>query len=485
MPGSTLHEDSFFFIQAGTLCSRTPVTCSPDTSVVDLARLMQKHNISGVIVSDDEIPQGVVTLRDLRNLVATAPETLQYKTVADIMHAGLITIQEQDYLFKAIFTMARHKIHRLVVTNAAGRITGLLTNTDLLRIQTRCPLYLSQEIETCENFEQLRAIGRRMTEMLEYAINTGADTHSLISLIAHFNDTLTMRVIALMDQLEGIRLPEGCAFLMLGSEGRGEQTLRTDQDSALVYADDMPLEQIPAMERFASRLVDALEYLGVPRCPGNTMAINPQWCHSLSDWKTILTQWINTPSPDNMVNFGMFQDMRAIYGDLSLQQALREHIIGITHQTALFFPYMARNIVRFKPPLGLFGQIKTDSDGEHKGTFDLKKGGVFTLTLGVSLVALERGIMGGNTWEKIERLRQQGSFATSDLDAVEDAFSFLLHLRLRSQFKALKEGSKPNNRIDPQLLSERERDLLKQAFKGVNQIIHMLKGHFQLDMIRG
>jgi len=217
-----------------------------------------------------------------------------------------------------------------------------------------------------------------MSEMLEYAINTGADTHSLISLIAHFNDALTTRVITLMEQLEGISLPEGTAFLMLGSEGRGEQTLRTDQDSALVYADDLPPERMPEMDRFAARLVETLEYLGVPRCPGNTMAINPQWRHSLSEWKEILTQWISTPKPDNMVNFGMFQDMRAIHGDFALQQALREHIITTTHQTALFFPYMARNIVRFKPPLGLFGQIKTDSRGKDRGTFDLKRGGIYT-----------------------------------------------------------------------------------------------------------
>lgn len=484
MPGNALHEDSFFFIQAGKLCSKSPVTCSPHTSVIELARLMQQHNISGVIVADHDTPHGIVTLRDLRNLVANAPETLLEKTVADIMHPGLITIQENDYLFNAIFTMAKHKIHRLVVTDCEGKITGLLTNTDLLRVQTRCPLYMSQEIETCESFEQLRTVSNRMTEMLEYAINTGADSHSLISLIAHFNDVLTMHAITLMDSLEGIRLPEGAAFLMLGSDGRGEQTLRTDQDSALVYADNLPPERIPELQRFSARLVDALEYLGVPRCPGNTMAINPQWFHSLSEWKTILNQWINTPTPDNMVNFGMFQDMRAIHGDVSLQQSLHEHIIAVSHQTELFFPYMARNIVRFKPPLGLFGQIKTDSERDNNGSCDLKKSGIFTLTLGVSLLALDRGFMGGNTWEKIDRLRNQGAFTEADLDIVEHAFSYLLHLRLRSQLKAVKEGLVPDNRIYPEQLSERERDLLKQAFKGVNQIIQMLKSQFKLDLIR-
>lgn len=480
MPGTNPHEESFYFIQAGTLCSRRPITCSPETGIVDLARLMQRHNITGAIVTDGEVPQGVVTLRDLRNLVATDPDSLRYRTAADIMHPGLITIREQDHLFKAIFTMAKHRIHRLVVTDDTGSVTGLLTNTDLLRVQTRCPLYLSQEIETCGNFEQLRTIGGRMTDMLHYAISTGADTHSLISLIAHFNDELTMRAITLLDCLEGIRLPEGVALLALGSDGRGEQTLRTDQDSALVYADDLPPEQMPQVERFADRLVESLDYLGVPRCPGNTMVTNPQWRHSLSEWKHILSRWIETPLPDNMVNFGMFQDMRAIHGEHSLQRELREHIIAVSHQTALFFPYMARNIVRFKPPLGMFGQIKTDADG----TFDLKKGGIFTLTLGISLLALDQGIMGGNTWEKIERLRQQGKLSPGDLDAAEEAFGFLLNLRLHSQFAAVREGSRPDNRLDPSRLNERERERLKQAFKGVNQVIQLLKGYFQLDMIR-
>ena len=186
-----------------------------------------------------------------------------------------------------------------------------------------------------------------------------------------------------------------------------------------------------------------------------------------------------------MVNFGMFQDMRAMHGSLALEQQLREHILAESHRQALFFSYMARNIVRFKPPMGLFGRIKTESRGDYKGMFDLKRGGIFALTLGVSLLSLYYGNMGGTTWEKIGRLRQLGKIAAEDLDKIEESFTFLLKLRLQRQFRALESGRKPTNYIDPLVMTDRERELLRNAFKGVNLLLHILEETFQLKMIRG
>lgn len=483
MPDYLLHEDSFFFIPVDAVCRRPAITCSPDTGLVEMARLMKSHNISGIVVVENERPSGIVTLRDVRNLIADAVDDITGMTVRDIMKSELITIGSSDYLFKAIFLMAKHNIHRLIVVTEQDQLAGVLTNTDLLRVQTRCPLYLSQEIEASETFEQLRTTGQRMTEMLKFALTAGADIQSLISLIAHFNDAMNQRVIVLMDKLDSIRLPAGVTYLVLGSEGRGEQTLRTDQDNAIVYDDSLSEQALKEVERFADRIVDRMEFVGVPRCPGGTMASNPEWRHSLSQWKELLTRWIITPQPDNMVNFGMFQDMRGIHGSQELEQALREHIIATTRQHAIFFPYMARNIVRFKPPMGMFGRIKVESRGEHRGMFDLKKGGIFALTLGVSLLALDNGTMGGNTWEKIGRLRQLGKFAVHDLDVIEEAFSFLLYLRLSRQSRALDAGKKPSNHVDPLVMTDREREQLRAAFKGVNVLLHMLQNYFQLDLV--
>lgn len=483
MPDISINQDSFFFIAVDFLCHRQPITCTPETKVVEMAGMMQQHNISGIVVVEGTTPVGVVSLRDLRDLVAHNLAGIAALSVREVMRTKLITIGRHDYLFKAIFKMAKHSIHRLVVLNNDGSLAGVITNTDLLRVQTRCPLYLSQEIEATENFDQLLKTGMRMMEMLQFATRGGADTQSLISLIAHFNDAMTLRVIELLDSLEGVRLPAGAAWLALGSEGRGEQTLRTDQDNAIVYVDGLPQEDLEQIRIFAERVVERLVFIGVPLCPGGTMASNPEWRHSVSDWKQILTRWITTPSADNMVNFGMFQDMRTMYGSKELEPILREHIIATSHQDSLFFPYMARNIVRFKPPMGMFGRIKTESRGEHRGTFDLKKGGIFALTLGISLLALHYGSMGGNSWEKIGRLRETGKIAAHDLDHIEESFSFLLKLRLQKQFRALEAGKQPSNHVDPLVLTEREREQLRAAFNGVNLLLHILEDMFQLKMI--
>jgi CBS domain-containing protein len=253
-----INEDSFFFIPVDSICRRPAITCSPKLSLVEMAGLMKLHNISGIVAVEGEKPVGIVSLRDLRNLIADAPDTLTDLTVGAIMRTGLITIHARDYLFKAIFLMAKHNIHRLIVVDDRENLVGVMTDTDLLRIQTRSPLYLVQEIEAATSLEQLRTIGKKMIGMLQYAIKTNADTQSLIQLIAHFNDALTERLIFILAANEGIRLPAGAAYLALGSEGRCEQTLRTDQDSAIVYRDELSTDQLAEVRRFAERIVAAL-----------------------------------------------------------------------------------------------------------------------------------------------------------------------------------------------------------------------------------
>ncbi|MCE1225905.1 MAG: DUF294 nucleotidyltransferase-like domain-containing protein [Geobacteraceae bacterium] len=484
MADSLIHQDTFYFIEVDLLCTRVPITCPPQTGLIEMASLMQQHNISGIVVVEDEKPVGIVSLRDLRNCVATNYLALPSLTVKDLMQTDLITIRRHDYLFKAIFKMARYNIHRLVVVNDDGSLAGVITNSDLLRIQSRCPLYLSQEIEAADSFEQLQGTGARILELLQFVVKAGADTQSLISLISHFNDLMTLQVISLLERFEGVKLPRSAAFLVMGSEGRGEQTLRTDQDNAIVYSDSVSTDELKQIKQFAGRVVDRLEFIGVPRCPGGIMASNRQWCHSISTWQRIIARWIGTPTLKNMVKFGMFQDLRVIHGNLSLEKKLREHIIATSHNHTLFFSYMAHNIVQFSPPLGLFGKIKLEQKGEHKGSFDLKKGGIFAITQGVSLLALLHHSMGGTTWDKLGWLRQDSQISEDDLNCIEEAFSLLVRLRLMVQLDAVAAGKTPDNYCDPALLSNREQDQLRTALKSVNLMLQILKDTFQLDLLR-
>lgn len=483
MPDHTLHEDSFFFIPVDAICHRPAITCAPETGLVEMARLMKAHNISGIVAVEEGRPVGIVSLRDMRNLIADAVDDISGLTVRDVMKTGLITIRCSDYLFKAVFMMAKHNIHRLIVIDDLNQLAGVMTDTDLLRIQTRSPLYLVQEIESATTLDQLKAIGSKMTGMLRYAVRTNADAQSLIQLIAHFNDAFTQRLIFILELRHDLRLPTGAAYLALGSEGRQEQTLRTDQDSAIVYRDNLSHDKLVLVHRFAERISAALDSVGVPLCPGNMMASNPEWCHSISEWKLLTEQWISHPDADATVKFGVFQDLRVLHGDRSFEDELREHICECTRRISLFFPSMARNIVRFKPPVGMFGRFVVEKNGEQRGKLDLKKGGLFALTRGVGLIALEAGIMGGTTWDKLERLHSQNLISEHDLEMISEAFTFLIRMRLEKQLIAVTSGKDPGNFVDPMVLREHERDQLRAAFKGVDILLHILKSRYQLDLM--
>ncbi len=482
MPNNALNEDNYSFMPVNSICRAPAITCPPELGLVEMARRMKTANISGIVVVDHDTPVGIVTLRDLRNLIADVGNKIETLTVGEVMKTGLITIRTGDYLFKAIFLMAKHNIHRLVVVDECDRLFGVITDTDLLRIQIRTPLYLVQEIESATAIEDLRLISSKMTGMLQYAVKTTADAQSLIQLISHFNDALTRRLIYLLDGCHNVRLPIGAAFLALGSEGREEQTLRTDQDNAIVYRDNLTSEEKLETQRFAERIVSALEFVGVPLCPGKMMANNPDWCHSLSEWKQLTERWIKMPGADETVHFGVFQDLRVLHGEKSLEDELRNHISEYVRGNSIFFPCMARNIVRFKPPIGMFGRLLVEKKGEQRGKLDLKKGGLFALTKGISLIALESGIMGGTTWSKLERLQTLQLVSDQDLEIIRDAFSFLTRLRLEKQLIALSSGEEPGNSVDPLNLTEREREQLRAALRGVETLLKVLISRYQLDL---
>jgi len=319
--------------------------------------------------------------------------------------------------------------------------------------------------------------------MVTRAMRAGADTRSLVHLIAHFNDGFTQRIIYLMESQEGISLPAKAAYLALGSEGRGEQTLRTDQDSAMVYADDISDQDLEQCARFASRLVDALEFVGIPRCPGDTMASNPQWRHSLSEWRALLDQWISIPKGEHMVNFGMFQDFRTIHGDAAFEKSLHQFIHETTQDNMIFFPYVAKNIVRFPAPLGMFGRIKVERRGKNRGKVDLKKAGIFAITEAASLLALENNVDGGTTWDKLEKLGQTGILSKECSELISEAFSQLVHFRLQRQLSDIAAGNAPSNAIDPQRLPEKSQKQLREALRGVNRLLRIIRDRYHLDSI--
>lgn len=477
-------EEGVFFLPVKDFCRRQVVTCSPDDRLVAAAATMRELNISSVVVCADGAPIGVVTDRDLRNKVVSRGEDPRSLAVRQVMQAPLITVGEEDFLFEALYRMSRHGIHRVGVVDAEGRLTGIVTDSDILRLQTRSPQQMVREIEEARSLEELKELQARVQNLVVHLAGTGVATRDLVRLISHLNDRILLRLIALLRAERFADLTERFAFVVLGSEGRREQTLTTDQDNAIVYADDLTAAEVQRLEAFSRELIDALIAVGVPECPGGIMARNEAWRRSLAGWTEVLDHWFANATSENILNVSMFSDLRTIYGDLSLEQALKARVAGRLRRDPAFLMRMAGNVLRFAPPLGWFGRIKVEKKGEQRGLLDVKKAGIFAITEGVKVLALEAGAMDGGTRERMHLLVAARVLDREQAEDLEASYNFLVVLRLRAQEEAIRDGRKPTNHLALEQLNRMEKGRLRLALEGVGSFQDFLKRRFQLDLVR-
>jgi len=478
-----MSAENVFFVPVKELCQRGVVTCETNDALVAAADRMRERNISSIVVCARQSPVGIVTDRDLRNKVVAQGLDPSGLRVGDIMNSPLVTIGEEEYLFDALYLMSRRRIHRLCVVDADGKLCGILTDSDVLRLQSRSPQQLIKEIEEARSAEELKSLHEKTEELVVHLVGTGVATKDLVQTIAHLNDRILARLIELV---RGERYPDltnRFAFLVLGSEGRREQTLVTDQDNAIVYADDLSAAERDRLTAFSLDLIDCLIGIGVPACPGGIMARNEQWRRSLGDWKAVLERWLRTATPENILSGSMFFDLRTLHGDDRFERELKDHITAQLRANNLFLAYSAANVVRFRPPLGLLGQIKPEKSGPHRGCIELKKAGIFAITEGVKAMALQAGIIDSGTRTRILGLKDAGVLRPKQAENLEAAFDFLVYLRLRAQLLAREQGRPPDNYLPLEHLNRIEEGRLKLALEEVKEFQGFLRSRFQLNQI--
>ncbi|AMV71761.1 hypothetical protein JCM30471_01790 [Desulfuromonas carbonis] len=477
-------DPNIFFLPVGDFCRREVVTCSPDDGLVAVAGRMRERNISSVVVCVDGIPTGIVTDRDLRNKVIASGSDPNPLHVRSVMNSPLITICEEDYLFEALYRMSREEIHRVAVVDREGRLVGIVTDSDILRLQTRSPQQLIRDIEEAGSVAELKELHRRIQELVLHLVGTGVATRDLVRMIAHLNDRLLLRLIDLLRSGAYADLSEDFAFVVLGSEGRQEQTLTTDQDNGIIYADHLSKDEVARIEAFSEELIGQLIAIGVPPCPGGIMAKNPAWRRSFSAWTEIVDHWLANAVPENILKGSMLFDLRTLAGDPTLERRLKDHVTKRLRQDAVFLVRTAANVVRFVPPLGWFGRIKVEKEGEHRGQLDIKKAGIFAVTEGVKVLAFEAGIFDGGTRERLQELVAARVLEKQQAEDLEASFNYLVFLRLRSQVAAIRAGSAPSNFLSLDHLNRMEQGRLRLALEEVDAFLDFLRRHYQLDLIR-
>ncbi|MBL8424518.1 MAG: CBS domain-containing protein, partial [Candidatus Accumulibacter phosphatis] len=225
-------EEGQFFRPVRDFCQRTVVTCGPDDALVDVVRIMREKNISSVVVCENQLPSGIMTDRDLRNKVVASGVDPSTIVVRAIMNSPLAVIGENDLLYEALYQMSRQKIHRLAVVDGKGKLSGIITDSDIIRLQSHSPHQLVLDIEKVGNLDELKEVFSRIQNLVLHLSGSGTSPRNMVRMIAHLNDQILLRLIGLLTEDRFADLPERFAVVVLGSEGRGEQTLLTDQDNA-------------------------------------------------------------------------------------------------------------------------------------------------------------------------------------------------------------------------------------------------------------
>jgi CBS domain-containing protein len=475
-------ELNILFQPVGQYCRRDVISCGADEPLMAAAATMRERNISSLVTTDQGQPVGIITDRDLRNKVVALGRNPAELTVREIMNSPLITIADDEFLFEALHLLSRHRIHRLAVTAPDGSLAGIITDSDILRIQTRSPQQLVREIEEAAGLDQLSALHKRVQGLVEHLVGTGVPINDLVRLIAHLNDRILIRLATLVRSRQFPDLTDRFALLVLGSEGRREQTLTTDQDNALVYDDGLTEQQIAELQSFSEALIDAVIRIGIPPCPGGIMASTPEWRHSLQGWRHQLNHWFGAPIPANILKISMVSDMRTLYGDPTLEQTLRSHVSGRLVGNDAFLGHMTANLLRFGVPLGWFGRIKTEKP-PHAGLLDLKKAGIFAITEGVKILALSNGLQVQNTRERVAALQQAEVLSLQEGDDLTAVYDSLVQFRLRSQVDDLRAGRQPDNLLAIADLNRMELGRLRSALEGVRSFQQLLQQRYRLGQL--
>lgn len=350
-------------VRVSDLALRPPVTVTPEVSVQRAAEVMYEHLISSVVVLEEGRVVGILTDRDLRGRVVA--QGRPYSTpVREVMTPAPRTVDQGAYAFEALLTMTRFNIHHLPVTGG-GRLLGLVSSTDLMRLQTSSPVYLVGDLLKQTTVAGLAEVSARLPETVRRLVEADATADEVGRLVTTVADTLEGRLLELAEAALGPP-PVPYAWVVLGSRARLEATVGSDQDNALVLADEVTPAQDAYFAELARFVSDALAACGFPYCPGGVMATNPAWRQPLGAWRRRFRGWLEQPEPEALLHSTIFFDMRALRGEDALAEALLSEVAARAPQHGAFLAHLAKNALQHGPPLGFFRQFVLEGGGRAR-----------------------------------------------------------------------------------------------------------------------
>ena len=464
-------EDTRLERSLTSVCMRAPVSATHSTPIRAVLQAMHEARVGSVAITDDAThPLGILTLKDVLSRV-TLPGVSLDQPVETVMTANPVALSVSATAREALLAMARHGIHHLLLVKD-GQLAGVISEKDLFSIKRMSVQGITSGISDAQDVLALKQAGRDIASLAHSLLAQGMEAETLTELIATLNDHLTRRLIALEAAALDLPAVEWC-WMALGSEGRMEQTLATDQDNALIFTlgnganlDDTRGKLIA----FSRRINEALDACGFPLCKGGIMASNPKWCLSEEEWRTQFSRWIDSGGPDELLNASIFFDFRPLYGAEALAQGLHGWLHNKVRNNPRFLKQMAQNALRNIPPLGLVRDFVLSDDDTHPHTLDLKLNGATPFVDSARIYALASGQAATGTARRLQLAGQALHIQQAETDGWVQAFHFIQLLRLRHQHEQERKGLVPDNHLDPDTLSILDRRILKEAFRQARKL---------------
>lgn len=454
------------------------VSCGLNTSISQATRIMAKNRQSSILVTSESGEMiGIITDMVLRERVIA--ENLPYETpVYKVMSSPLIYIDSTALIFEAVLLMQEKNIKHLVVKNSTGEAVSVISNDELLNVHRYSTAFILSQIKEAESFTEILEIPPRVPRIVKSLADSGAHAKNITRVITRISDAILEKIIDLTIEEIG-EPPKRFAFISVGSEGRGEQTLVTDQDNALIIENVSPDEEDTVrayFTEFGRRVCSSLDMAGYQLCKGEIMAMNPKWCQPISIWEEYFTAWVKKGGPQDILEVNIFFDLRCLYGDKSLVSSLRKTINDLVKTRAPFLQHLALTSLSFRAPLDIFGNISAE-DSKHGDSFDIKK--VISCIVGFARVyAVQIGMSNTNTIKRIEELHQKGKINIATFEEITEAYNHLMNLRFRHQVKMIDKGDPPDNYLKLDELSHMDKIMLKKAFSQVASIQKSLSYDF-------
>jgi len=466
--------------------SKTAVTCNKDATIQQAAIIMRKHKVGSILIVNDNLhPTGILTDRDLRNYVVTGDIDLM-ASVSKIMNHPVVTIEPEQTIADIQIIMMKNRIHHLCITKDGSnlsKVVGIISQHDLLVMQGNNPAIFIKEIQRSNSCEQLRNIREKAETLLEQYLQQEVAIAFIANVMSEINDALIVRIIQFClkeTEQEDEKIPDvKWCWMGLGSEGRGEQLLRTDQDNALIF-EDVPMAVLEETRlyfiKLSKKITAQLNICGFEYCPGDMMASNPKWCLSLSEWKNQFNQWITQPTNQNIMHCNIFFDYRPLFGTYSLTETLTNYIFSLIDKDSVFMSLMAKNSLSNPPPLTFFRKFVVEKNGEHKDDFDIKSRAMMPLADAARILSLNNNLKNiNNTFERFEKLAEVEPNNKELYEQAADAYEILMRYRALQGLKNKNSG----RFFNPENLTKMQRLNLRNSFRPVEELQDILKIRFR------